>query len=614
MNQEDDEKFFIDTVQTQQLEIESLKKQIRLQEFQSKQQHLELINSLDQLKKRNEELDIELNNQIELTHETKLQKFALQMQEQLAKAEEQILIYQENEIKLLKDIQQLQAKLESDKITDLKHQLVKMEETAIALIVEKEFIISEQAKEIELLKQNEKIYNSQTQNSNNTQIQIYDFQELENKIQEYQQKLEHQQSLHEEQLYNLERTITNNIFESLEHEMDQKKLVEQDLLHQISILEEKNKYYEKIINEQERKLNSLKEEKNQEQIIYDKRYQEICERLRNALQQIIKSDKKCEDAYKQFSLLQREKQNMTKQKEELIRKQVYLDNQNRKNTQAIQEYKELTETLQQQVNEQDQLIQEQNEQLQKLAQHYEQQLKIAIQSNSQKFEFNDHEITQNQNALLSDLLKDSQMSQHPENTHIDSPIHSISQTPTSHLSDSYCSFQTKNSSRRRVGPNCKYENIKDALLDAKHIIKIQNLEISNLEQTVEILQKELKSQLLEIHNLRKTKLDFKLDKENKLEIEKLKMCLNTMETHYLTTKLSLAEEVNFLKDELKRAESEAIKSKMQLTQLNSEFCIIQQKYQKLDKQHQQSLTTRQAINIDDKSPVKSRKSIFSIFG
>lgn len=35
-----------------------------------------------------------------------------------------------------------------------------------------------------------------------------------------------------------------------------------------------------------------------------------------------------------------------------------------------------------------------------------------------------------------------------------------------------------------------------------------------------------------------------------------------METHYLTTKLSLAEEINFLKDELKQAESEALKSKL----------------------------------------------------
>ncbi|CAD8202108.1 unnamed protein product [Paramecium pentaurelia] len=612
MNQEDDEKFFIQTVQTQQIEIESLKKQIRLQEFQSKQQHLELINSLEQLKKRNEDLDIELNKQIESAHETKLQQFALQMQEQLAKAEEQILLYQENEIRLIKEIQQLQAKLESDKISDLKQQLVKMEETAIALIVEKEFIISEQAKEIELLKQNEKNNNAQTENS--SQIQIYDIQELENKIQDYQYKLEHQQQLHEEQLSNLERSITNNIFESLELEMNQKKLVEQDLLHQIGILEEKNKYYEKLINEQEKKLNILRDEKHQEQIIYDKKFQDISERLRYALQQLIKSDKKCEDAYKQFSQLQREKQNMTKQKEELIRKLVYLENQNRKHTQAIQEYKELIETLQQQVNEQDQTIQEQNDQLQKLAIHYEQQLKIAILSHPQKLELNDHEIPSNQNALLSDLLKDSQISQNHENTHIEDPNHSISQTPTSHLSDSYCSFQTKNSSRRRVGPNGKYENIKDALLDAKHTIKIQNLEISNLEQTVEILQKELKSQLLEIHNLRKMKLDFKQEKENKLEIEKLKLCLNTMETHYLTTKLSLAEEINFLKDELKRAESEALKSKLQLTQLNAQFCIMQQKYQKLDKQHQQSFTTRQITNIDEKSPVKGRKSIFSIFG
>ncbi|CAD8102337.1 unnamed protein product [Paramecium primaurelia] len=612
MNQEDDEKFFIQTVQTQQIEIESLKKQIRLQEFQSKQQHLELINSLEQLKKRNEDLDIELNKQIESAHETKLQQFALQMQEQLAKAEEQILLYQENEIRLIKEIQQLQAKLESDKISDLKQQLVKMEETAIALIVEKEFIISEQAKEIELLKQNEKNNNAQTENS--SQIQIYDIQELENKIQDYQYKLEHQQQQHEEQLSNLERSITNNIFESLELEMNQKKLVEQDLLHQIGILEEKNKYYEKLINELEKKINILRDEKNQDQIIYDKKFSDISERLRYALQQLIKSDKKCEDAYKQFSQLQREKQNMTKQKEELIRKLVYLENQNRKHTQAIQEYKELIETLQQQVNEQDQTIQEQNDQLQKLAIHYEQQLKIAILSHPQKLELNDHEIPSNQNALLSDLLKDSQISQNHENTHIEDPNHSISQTPTSHLSDSYCSFQTKNSSRRRVGPNSKYENIKDALLDAKHTIKIQNLEISNLEQTVEILQKELKSQLLEIHNLRKMKLDFKQEKDNKLEIEKLKLCLNTMETHYLTTKLSLAEEINFLKDELKRAESEALKSKLQLTQLNAQFCIMQQKYQKLDKQHQQSLTTRQITNIDEKSPVKGRKSIFSIFG
>ncbi|CAD8196783.1 unnamed protein product [Paramecium pentaurelia] len=610
MKQEEDEKLFIDTVQTQQLEIESLKKQIRLQEFQSKQQHLELINSLDQLKKRNEELDIELNKQIESTHETQLQQFALQMQDQLAKAEEQILIYQENELKLIKEIQQLQGKLESDKINDLKKQLVKMEETAIALIVEKEFIISEQAKEIELLKQNEKFNNQQIENN----TQILDIQELENKIQDYQYKIEHQQQLHEEQLSNLERIITNRIFESLELEMNQKKLVEQDLLHQIHILEEKNKYYEKLLNEQERKLNIFREEKNQEQTLYDKKYQEISERLRYALQQIIKSDKKCEDAYKQFSQLQREKQNMTKQKEELIRKQVYLENQNRKHTQVIQEYKELIDTLQQQVNEQDQIIQEQNEQLQKLSIHYEQQLKIAIQSHQQKFEFNDNEIASNQNALLSDLLKDSQISQNNQNTHIDSPTHSIQQTHTSHLSDSYCSFQTKNSSRRRVGNDCKYENIKDALLDAKHTIKIQNLEISNLEQTVEILQKELKSQLLEIHNLRKTKLDFKQDKDYKLEIEKLKQCLNTMETHYLTTKLSLAEEINFLKDELKRAESEALRSKLQLTQLNAQFCIIQQKYQKLDKQQQQSLTNRQIQNIDEKSPVKGRKSIFSIFG
>ncbi|CAD8092398.1 unnamed protein product [Paramecium primaurelia] len=610
MKQEEDEKLFIDTVQTQQLEIESLKKQIRLQEFQSKQQHLELINSLDQLKKRNEELDIELNKQIESTHETQLQQFALQMQDQLAKAEEQILIYQENELKLIKEIQQLQGKLESDKINDLKQQLVKMEETAIALIVEKEFIISEQAKEIELLKQNEKFNNQQIENNN----QILDIQELENKIQDYQYKIEHQQSIHEEQLSNLERIITNRIFESLELEMNQKKLVEQDLLHQIHILEEKNKYYEKLLNEQERKLNIFREEKNQEQTLYDKKYQEISERLRYALQQIIKSDKKCEDAYKQFSQLQREKQNMTKQKEELIRKQVYLENQNRKHTQVIQEYKELIDTLQQQVNEQDQIIQEQNEQLQKLSIHYEQQLKIAIQSHQQKFEFNDNEIISNQNELLSDLLKDSQISQNNQNTHIDSPTHSISQTHTSHLSDSYCSFQTKNSSRRRVGNDSKYDNIKDALLDAKHTIKIQNLEISNLEQTVEILQKELKSQLLEIHNLRKTKLDFKQDKDYKLEIEKLKQCLNTMETHYLTTKLSLAEEINFLKDELKRAESEALRSKLQLTQLNAQFCIIQQKYQKLDKQQQQSLTNRQIQNIDEKSPVKGRKSIFSIFG
>ncbi|CAD8196938.1 unnamed protein product [Paramecium octaurelia] len=612
MNQDQDEKLFIDTVQTQQLEIETLKKQIRLQEFQSKQQHLELINSLDQLKKRNEELDLELNKQIESTHETELQHFALQMQEQLAKAEEQILIYQENELKLIKEIQQLQGKLESDKINDLKQQLIKMEETAIALIVEKEFIISEQAKEIELLKQNEKLINSQTEN--NTQIQILDIQELENKIQDYQYKIEHQQSLHEEQLSNLERIITNRIFESLELEMNQKKLVEQDLLHQIHILEEKNKYYEKLLNDQEKKLNILREEKSQEQILYDKKFQETSERLRYALQQIIKSDKKCEDAYKQFSQLQREKQNMTKQKEELLRKQVYLENQNRKNTLAIQEYKELTETLLQQVNEQDQVIQEQNEQLQKLALHYEQQLKIAIQSHPQKFEFNEQEMPSNQNALLSDLLKDSQISQNHQNTNIDSPTHSVTQT--SYLSDSYCSFQTKNSSRRRVGNDCKYENLKDALLDAKHTIKIQNLEISNYEQTIEILQKELKTQLLEIHNLRKIKLDFKQDKEHKLEIEKLKQCLNTMEAHYLTTKLCLAEEINFLKDELKRAESEASKSKLQLTQLNAQFCIIQQKYQKLDRQQQQyqSLTSRQTQNIDEKSPVKGRKSIFSIFG
>lgn len=31
-----------------------------------------------------------------------------------------------------------------------------------------------------------------------------------------------------------------------------------------------------------------------------------------------------------------------------------------------------------------------------------------------------------------------------------------------------------------------------------------------------------------------------------------------METHFLTTKLSLAEEINFLRDELKRAESESL--------------------------------------------------------
>lgn len=31
-----------------------------------------------------------------------------------------------------------------------------------------------------------------------------------------------------------------------------------------------------------------------------------------------------------------------------------------------------------------------------------------------------------------------------------------------------------------------------------------------------------------------------------------------METHFLTTKLSLAEEVNFLRDELKRAEQESL--------------------------------------------------------
>lgn len=47
-----------------------------------------------------------------------------------------------------------------------------------------------------------------------------------------------------------------------------------------------------------------------------------------------------------------------------------------------------------------------------------------------------------------------------------------------------------------------------------------------------------------------------------MEVEKLKLCLNTMETHYLTTKLSLAEEINFLKDELKRAESDTLQAKV----------------------------------------------------
>ena len=58
------------------------------------------------------------------------------------------------------------------------------------------------------------------------------------------------------------------------------------------------------------------------------------------------------------------------------------------------------------------------------------------------------------------------------------------------------------------------------------------------------------------------KLDFSAEKDHKMEIEKLKLCLNTMETHYLTTKLSLAEEINFLKDELKRAESDTLQAKV----------------------------------------------------
>lgn len=59
-------------------------------------------------------------------------------------------------------------------------------------------------------------------------------------------------------------------------------------------------------------------------------------------------------------------------------------------------------------------------------------------------------------------------------------------------------------------------------------------------------------------------LDFKNEKEAKIEIENLKHCLNRMETHYLTTKLSLAEEINFLKDELKNAENDSITAKINI--------------------------------------------------
>jgi hypothetical protein len=39
------------------------------------------------------------------------------------------------------------------------------------------------------------------------------------------------------------------------------------------------------------------------------------------------------------------------------------------------------------------------------------------------------------------------------------------------MSDSYCSFQTKNSARRKYNGHAKYESLKDALYDAKHTIK-----------------------------------------------------------------------------------------------------------------------------------------------
>ncbi|CAK58327.1 unnamed protein product (macronuclear) [Paramecium tetraurelia] len=621
---DDEEMFLVGKIQAQKVEIEALQKQLRVTEFQFKQQILELTNELERERKRTGELENEINTQISSIGQGEIQSFATQLEQKLSEAENKLLEYKANELKLQKEIQSLKRKPENEEIDELKQQLVKMEETAIALIVEKEKVIQDLKSQLECSTQIQETFHDQIHHSDVDDEKDIKIQNLKQLVQELNQKIEQDQLHFDERLMKLEHEITERVLDSISHQINESKSVEQDLLHQINLYEEKIKNQDKLLVSQEKLLQQVKDEKYKEVSFYEGRNAEMQKKLSSALQQVLKSDRKSEDAFKQYTNLQREKTILQKQRDEQVKLNVKLENNIRKQIQDMDELRQYNNSSQQQIDDLEQQVNHLEQQLQETKFYYEEQLQMQkIHLPSERLPSQQEEQGQGGN-LLSELLTEEISIEKPHNTQQseDSFHQQIPQTPQSKNGGGHL-FASSRISNASVNTKRRYQEMEQLKIEL-HSVKHENEqlaeEIENYEHLVGVLQQEIKAQLLEIQNLRKGKLDYSQERDLRIDQEQLKQSLHKLETHFITAKLSWAEEVNFLKSEVKRAEKQAQESTLLYNQILTEKEYFQSKLKKLETQIAKKEKKNQNSQNTPLSPIKEddqtikKKGFLSYFG
>ncbi|KAM3141269.1 hypothetical protein pb186bvf_006654 [Paramecium bursaria] len=574
--QDSEDDYFIAKIQAQKVEIETLQKQLRQQDFIQKQQILELSSELEGERKRVQELEAQIYDFI---NNDGLKQFALSLEEKLAQAENSILEYQNQEVfhqyqfqmHMQREIQALKRKSDNEEIEDLKQQILHMEEMAIQLIVEKDTVINELKDQLV---------------NQNLEVQQNDYKEKDQQIinltqviQELNFKLEQEQLLMDEKIIKTEYEVTQRVLDNLNQAIDQSKYVERDLLQQIGYQEERIKQLDRLLKDQEKLIQNLKEEHYRENQTHENRSQELQRKLSNALQQVLKSDKKCEEAFQKYQHLQREKQNINKQKEEL-QKQIQKQEKVIKKLQS--DLGELQQLLEQQQNQTDELENNLQEELQKydnMVKYYEQELQSRSMSLGQEIQMRRDMTEENEQAqgqggnLLSELL------QTPNNNRI-----SLSPKEYNHQSNQQNQFSNQQSARRSTRRNDENELHKEEIRQLK--LTIENLEIDNdnFQLNIEVLQREIKKLLLEVQSMRRQKLENGSDKDLRQETETLKQHLHKVETMYLTSKLTSAEEIDYLKSELRRSEKISLDSQLLFNQITTEKEFFQAKLNKLETQ------------------------------
>ncbi|EAR98475.1 hypothetical protein TTHERM_00292020 (macronuclear) [Tetrahymena thermophila SB210] len=240
---------------------------------------------------------------------------------------------------------------------DLIQHIEKIKEASIDAIMEKEKIIMELKEQIFYkddidgvsLKLDQMIQEKEEwQRMHESSIENY-----ERTIQELQHKIEFEQRLFEERILNIETEINERVIQRFQQNLDSAKDVENNLIQQIKITEERLKMCDKTISDQQKVISNNKEQLSQ--------YVEEINSLKSSLAQSKTFKEKISQLEKELSTLEKNSRKEIEQKQEQIEKL------SRRNNELLKNFINF-ETENKRLNEQ---IENLNDNLQKMQTDYE---------------------------------------------------------------------------------------------------------------------------------------------------------------------------------------------------------------------------------------------------